>query len=103
MCMHTNKLYANATKCIFGAGEISFLGCFIVKLGLRADPAKVKAIADWYVPRSQKNLRTQISTLLAVGCPTASRGFTLGGDEGDEHRSSAAYGILSANVVTDLR
>ncbi|CAI5738812.1 unnamed protein product [Peronospora farinosa] len=56
-CMHTNKLYANASKCIFGAEEIPFLGCFIGKRGLRADPAKVKAIVDWPVPQSQKDLR----------------------------------------------
>ena len=56
-CMRTNKLYANASKCIFGAEEIPFLGCFIGKRGLRADPAKVKAIFDWPVPWLQKDLR----------------------------------------------
>ena len=39
-CMGTNKLYANAFKCIFGAEEIPFLGCFIGKRGLRTDPAR---------------------------------------------------------------
>ena len=56
-CMRTNKLYANASKCIFGANEIPFLGCFIGKRGLRADPAKIKAIVDWPVPKNQKDLR----------------------------------------------
>jgi hypothetical protein len=56
-CMRTNKLYANASKCIFGAEEIPFLGCFVGKRGLRADPAKVKAIVDWPVPKNQKDLR----------------------------------------------
>ena len=37
-CMRTNKLYANSYKCIFGAEEIPFLGRFIGKRGLRADP-----------------------------------------------------------------
>ena len=41
----------------FGAEEIPFLGCFIGKRGLRADPAKVKVIVDWPVPRNQKDLR----------------------------------------------
>ena len=54
-CMRTNKPYANASKCIFGAGEIPFLGCFIGKRGLRADPAKVKTIVDWTVPKNQTN------------------------------------------------
>ncbi|POM76695.1 Pol protein [Phytophthora palmivora] len=58
-CMRTNKLYANADKCIFGAEveEIPFLGCLIGKRGLRADPAKVKAIVDWPVPVNLKDLR----------------------------------------------
>ncbi|KAG3051352.1 hypothetical protein PC121_g17924 [Phytophthora cactorum] len=45
-CMRTNKLYGNLDKCVFGAEEIPFLGCFIGNRGLRADPAKVKAIVD---------------------------------------------------------
>ncbi|GMF47216.1 unnamed protein product [Phytophthora fragariaefolia] len=56
-CMRTNKLYANIDKCIFGAEEIPFLGCFIGKRGLRADPAKVKATVEWPVPRNQRDLR----------------------------------------------
>ncbi|KAL4144483.1 hypothetical protein PRNP1_013614 [Phytophthora ramorum] len=56
-CMRTNKLYATPSKCIFGTEEIPFLGCFIEKRGLRADPAKVKAIVDWPVPKNQKDLR----------------------------------------------
>ncbi|KAG2795928.1 hypothetical protein PC112_g22421 [Phytophthora cactorum] len=56
-CMRTNKLYANLDKCVFGAEEISILGCFIGKRGLRADPAKVKAIVEWPVPKNQNDLR----------------------------------------------
>ncbi|KAG3048649.1 hypothetical protein PC121_g19359 [Phytophthora cactorum] len=55
--MRTNKLYVNLDKCVFGEEEIPFLGCFIGKQGLRADPAKVKAIVEWPVPKNQKNLR----------------------------------------------
>ncbi|KAG2788174.1 hypothetical protein PC129_g20452 [Phytophthora cactorum] len=57
-CKRTNKLYGNLDKCVFGAEEIPFLGCFIGKQGLRADPAKVKAIVEWPVP---KNKRTYAS------------------------------------------
>ena len=56
-CMHTNKLYANASKYVFGAEKIPFLGCFIGKRGLRADLAKFKAIVDWPIPKNQKDLR----------------------------------------------
>ena len=56
-CIRTNKLYPNALKCIFGAEDFFFLGCFIGKRDLRADPAKVKSIVDWLVPLNQKDLR----------------------------------------------
>ncbi|KAG3108218.1 hypothetical protein PI124_g12452 [Phytophthora idaei] len=56
-CMATNKLYGNLAKCVIGAEEIPSLGCFIGKRGLRADPAKVKAIVEWPVPKNQKGLR----------------------------------------------
>ena len=55
------------------------------------------ALTPFYVNLSR---HPQVSTVLAVGRPTASRGFTLEGDEGDKHQSSAAHGILSADVVT---
>ncbi|KAG2790649.1 hypothetical protein Pcac1_g716 [Phytophthora cactorum] len=66
-CMRTNKLYVNLNKCVFGAEEIPFLGCFIGKRGLRADPAKVKAIVEWPVPKNQKGLPqvARLSQLLA--------------------------------------
>ncbi|KAE9353291.1 hypothetical protein PR003_g3924 [Phytophthora rubi] len=57
LCMCENRLYANINKCIFGAEEIPFLGCFLGKDGVRADPEKVCAIAQWPVPVSQKDLR----------------------------------------------
>ncbi|KAE9162191.1 hypothetical protein PF005_g30949 [Phytophthora fragariae] len=40
LCMRENRLYANIDKCIFGAEEIPFLGCFLGKDGVRADPEK---------------------------------------------------------------
>ncbi|KAG3232565.1 hypothetical protein PI124_g22352 [Phytophthora idaei] len=55
--LQNNMLYGNLDKCVFGAEEIPFLGCFIGKRGLRADPAKVKATVEWPVPKNQKDLR----------------------------------------------
>ena len=54
-CMLTNKLYDNASKCIFHADKIPFLRYFIGKRGLRADLAKVNAIVDWTVSKNQKD------------------------------------------------
>ncbi|POM79216.1 Pol protein [Phytophthora palmivora] len=51
------KLYANIDKCVFAAEEINVLGCFVSRVGVRADPGKVKAIAAWPTPRSQKDPR----------------------------------------------
>ena len=56
-CAQINCAHTNASKCIFGAEEIPFLGFFIGKRGLRADPAKVRAIVDWPVPKNQRDLR----------------------------------------------
>ncbi|RAW24126.1 hypothetical protein PC110_g19440, partial [Phytophthora cactorum] len=56
-CMHISKLNGNLDKCVFGAEEIPFLGYFIGKRDLRADPATVKAIVEWPVPKNQKDLR----------------------------------------------
>ncbi|POM71224.1 LOW QUALITY PROTEIN: RxLR effector candidate protein [Phytophthora palmivora] len=67
-CIRTNKRYATADKCIFGAEESPFLGCIIGKRGLRTDPAKVKAIVDWPVPVNLKDLRKWVG--LAIGAAT---------------------------------
>ncbi|KAE9031684.1 hypothetical protein PR002_g9575 [Phytophthora rubi] len=57
LCMRENRIYANINKCIFGAEEIPFLGCFLGKEGVRVDLVKVCAIAQWPVPGSKKDLR----------------------------------------------
>ena len=57
MCMRENRLFANINKCLFGAEEIPFLGCFLGKDGIRAYPEKVRVIAQWPTPKSQKDLR----------------------------------------------
>ncbi|POM62175.1 Pol protein, partial [Phytophthora palmivora] len=48
--MRANKLYANIDKCVFTAEEIKVLGCFVSRVGVLADPGKVKAIAAWPTP-----------------------------------------------------
>ncbi|KAF1334277.1 reverse transcriptase, partial [Globisporangium splendens] len=55
--MRKYKLYANIQKYMFGVDEIPVLGCFVGKNGVRPDPEKIKAINDWPVPTSQKDLR----------------------------------------------
>ncbi|GMF34542.1 unnamed protein product [Phytophthora fragariaefolia] len=57
LCMRENHLYANINKCIFGADEIPFLGCLFGKDGVRVDPEKLCAIAQWPEPVLQRDLR----------------------------------------------
>ncbi|POM73465.1 Pol protein [Phytophthora palmivora] len=51
-----NKLYANIDKCVFAAEEIKGHAWFFSRVGVRAEPGKVKAIVVWPTPRSQKDL-----------------------------------------------
>ncbi|POM64528.1 Reverse transcriptase [Phytophthora palmivora] len=55
--MRANKPFANIGKCVFAAEEINVLGYLVSRVGIRANPEKVKDIAAWPTPRSQKNLR----------------------------------------------
>ncbi|KAG3155132.1 hypothetical protein PC128_g22134 [Phytophthora cactorum] len=55
--MRENKLYANLKKCAFCAPEISVLGCYVSKNGVRADPEKVSSICSWTTPKSPTELR----------------------------------------------
>ncbi|POM72587.1 Hypothetical protein PHPALM_10667 [Phytophthora palmivora] len=40
--MRANKLYANIDKCVFATEEIKVLGCFVSRVGVRADPGKAR-------------------------------------------------------------
>ncbi|POM65532.1 Pol protein [Phytophthora palmivora] len=55
--MRADRIYTNIDKCVFAAEKIKVLGCFVRKVGVRADPGKVKAITAWPTTRSQKDLR----------------------------------------------
>ncbi|POM76746.1 Reverse transcriptase [Phytophthora palmivora] len=48
--MRANKIYANIDKRVIAAEEIKVLGSFLFRVGARADPGKVKAIAAWPTP-----------------------------------------------------
>jgi hypothetical protein len=39
-------------KCVFHAKEIKFLGYILTQDGIKIDPAKVKAILDWPIPKT---------------------------------------------------
>jgi hypothetical protein len=38
-------------KCVFHAKEVEFLGYILTQDGIKMDPAKVKAVLDWPIPK----------------------------------------------------
>ena len=46
----------NPKKCSFGVKEGPFIGHFITKQGIRANPLKVKAVTDLETPKTLKDI-----------------------------------------------
>jgi hypothetical protein len=51
------QLYAKPSKCFFGVKEVEYLGHFVSHEGFKVDPNKIKAMMDWPIPKTLKNLR----------------------------------------------
>ncbi len=49
-----NRLFAKVEKCQFHARSVPFLGFILSPDGIRMDPTKVKAVADWPTPDSRR-------------------------------------------------
>ncbi|XP_026103014.1 uncharacterized protein LOC113074396 [Carassius auratus] len=52
-----NQLFVKAEKCEFHAESVTFLGHIISTEGIKPDPAKIEAVAQWPVPDSRKALQ----------------------------------------------
>ncbi len=52
-----NKLYVKAEICEFHVKTVTFLGYVIQSGQLQADPAKIRAVEEWPVPQSRKELQ----------------------------------------------
>ena len=51
------QLYAKPSKCFFGVKEVEYLGHIASHEGVKVDPNKIKAMMDWPIPKTLKNLR----------------------------------------------
>ncbi len=49
-----NRLFAKLEKCEFHAQSVPFLGFILSPEGIRMDPAKVEAVANWPTPEDRK-------------------------------------------------
>jgi hypothetical protein len=56
--LRENQFYANPKNCDFMKEEISFLGHRVSANGLKVDPKKVRAMADWKVPKDVHGVRS---------------------------------------------
>ncbi|KAJ9554331.1 hypothetical protein OSB04_018376 [Centaurea solstitialis] len=55
--LRQQSLYAKASKCTFGSGQVNYLGHVINGEGVTADPKKVEDMISWPKPTSLKELR----------------------------------------------
>lgn len=55
--MRSNNLYAKRSKCAFATDRVEYLGHFIQASGVSTDPAKIKAVKEWPIPKNLKALR----------------------------------------------
>jgi hypothetical protein len=56
--LEEKQLYVKPSKCFFGVQEVEYLGHIVSHEGVKADPNKIKAIKEWRIPTTLRNLRT---------------------------------------------
>jgi hypothetical protein len=56
--LREQKFYLRLKKCAFGRSEVGYLGHIVGREGLKPDPKKVSAVADWPVPKDMHQLRS---------------------------------------------
>ncbi|GKB50467.1 reverse transcriptase domain-containing protein [Tanacetum coccineum] len=58
----------NPKKCSFGVEEGKFLGYMVISEGIRANPKKTKALADFQSPRTLKEMQSLSGKPVALNC-----------------------------------
>ena len=52
------QLFAKLSKCDFWLKEVPFLGHIVYAEGIRVDPAKIKVVVSWKLPRNLTEVRS---------------------------------------------
>ena len=52
LLLREHKLYAKKSKCKFFSPQIEYLGFIVSEEGISVDPAKVKDIIEWPIPKN---------------------------------------------------
>lgn len=55
--MRSNKLLSKLSKCTFATDRVEYLGHYIQAEGVSTDPNKIKAVAEWAISVTLKQLR----------------------------------------------
>jgi len=51
------QLYAKPSKYAFGVQEVEYLGHIVSREGVKVNPNKIKAMMEWSIPKTLKNLK----------------------------------------------
>jgi len=60
----TRGLSIKLSKCVFAASEIPVLGDFVGRRGVRMDPDKITIFKNWPVPKTTKELKSFLGTIV---------------------------------------
>ena len=55
--LKVQQLYAKPSKCFFGVKEVEYWAHIVSHEGVKVDRKKIKAMMDWLIPKTLKNLR----------------------------------------------
>lgn len=56
--LQSHQLCVKRKKCAFGLKQVEYLGHIVAADGVRPDPAKVSAVADWPTPTGVRDVQS---------------------------------------------